>query len=57
MGITEAQLARRVGNIGASQVAAILGVSPWSNSTDVWYEVTGRVEPLPRIQRWSLATC
>jgi putative phage-type endonuclease len=46
MGITEAQLARRVGNIGASQVAAILGVSPWSNSTDVWYEVTGRVEPL-----------
>lgn len=46
MGITEAQLAKRVGNVGASQVAAILGVSPWSNSTDVWYEVTGRVEPL-----------
>jgi putative phage-type endonuclease len=31
--------------IGASDVAAILGVSPWSSSWDVWAEKTGRLEP------------
>jgi putative phage-type endonuclease len=31
--------------IGASDVAAILGVSPWASAWDVWAEKTGRLEP------------
>jgi len=31
--------------IGASEVAAILGLSPWKTAYDVWAEKTGRIEP------------
>jgi putative phage-type endonuclease len=30
--------------IGASEVAAILGISPWSSQWDIWADKTGRVE-------------
>lgn len=43
MPITPAQLARRKGHIGSSDVSAIMGRSPWANATDVWLQKTGRV--------------
>lgn len=35
----------RKGAIGASDVAAILGVSPWASAWDVWADKTRRTEP------------
>lgn len=37
-------LEKRRQSIGASEVAAILGVSPWSSQWDIWADKTGRVE-------------
>lgn len=31
--------------VGATDAAAILGVSPWRTAVDVWMEKTGRIEP------------
>lgn len=31
--------------IGASEVAAVLGISPWATAWEVWAEKTGRLEP------------
>ena len=45
MAITENQLAKRVGNIGASQVAANVGMDPYRNQREVWLECTGRLPP------------
>lgn len=35
----------RKGGIGGSDIAAILGLSPWTTPVDVWAEKTGRVTP------------
>lgn len=37
----------RESGVGASESAAILGVSPWSNATKVWLLKTGRIHPDP----------
>lgn len=44
MPATAEQLKERKGRIGASDVAAILGVSRWSSAYDVWLEKTGQIE-------------
>jgi putative phage-type endonuclease len=44
MPITEKQRARRGAHVGASDVAPILGLSPWKTAYDVWLEKTGKVE-------------
>lgn len=41
----EQWLADRKLAIGASDVAAIIGVSPWASAWDVWADKTNRVEP------------
>lgn len=43
----DAWLAERRNGLGASDVAAIFGVSRWSTAWDVWAEKTGRVQPEP----------
>lgn len=40
-------LATRKSGIGGSDVAAILGMSPWRSPLDVWLDKTGRSEPEP----------
>jgi len=45
MPITKTQLAQRRNHIGSSDMAAILGLSPYRSAWDVWAEKTGRVEP------------
>ncbi len=40
--LTEMQLRQRAHSIGASEIAAVVGVSPWSKPIDVWLEKTGR---------------
>lgn len=44
-GSREEWLANRRGGIGASDVAAILGVNPYRSAFQVWAEKTGNVEP------------
>jgi len=46
----------RMGAVGGSDIAAILGISPWRTAYSLWLEKTGRVTPpdisnLPHIQR------
>lgn len=48
MPITEAQIGRRQKYIGASDFAAILGLSPWKTWADVVAEKQGRLEPAPQ---------
>lgn len=38
-------LARRREGVGGSDVAAIMGVSPWKTPAQLWMEKTGRTEP------------
>ena len=38
-------LEQRKKGIGGSDVAAIMGLSPWRTPAEVWFEKTGRVEP------------
>jgi putative phage-type endonuclease len=45
MPLTQADLEARKQFIGASEVAAVLGVSPFKTAFEVWAEKTGRVEP------------
>lgn len=45
IGLTDEDLERRRKCIGASDVAAILGVSPWRSPWDVWADKTGRLQP------------
>lgn len=40
--LTEDQIAKRKGTIGASEIAAIMGASPFSSPVDVWLQKTGR---------------
>lgn len=39
-------LEARKSGIGGSDVAAVLGMSPWRSPMDVWLEKTGRSEPV-----------
>lgn len=41
----EEWLRQRTKGIGGSDVAAIMGFSPWKTPAQVWFEKTGRVEP------------
>ena len=41
----EEWLAQRTKGVGGSDVAAIMGLSPWKTPAQVWLEKTGRVEP------------
>ncbi len=45
MPTTEKQLAQRQRRIGASDVAAVLGISPWSTPYDVWLDKTNQLVP------------
>lgn len=45
MSLTPEQLAIRKNAIGASEVAAVLGLSPWESAADVYYRKVGDVEP------------
>ena len=47
MAITTQQKEERGRWIGSSDVAALLGLSPWRNVYDVWLEKTNRLEPQP----------
>ena len=44
-GLSEKQLALRRTGIGASEVAAVVGLHPTKKPIDVWAEKTGRTEP------------
>ena len=52
MPITEAQREQRRSHLGSSDMAAILGVSPWMNAYDVWLEKTGRLEDEEQDKKW-----
>lgn len=38
-------LEQRKHGVGGSEVAAIMGLSPWKTATQLWLEKTGRIEP------------
>lgn len=44
MPITDFQLEQRRKHIGSSDMACILGVSPWGTASDVWLDKTGKLE-------------
>lgn len=44
--LTADQIAARKSGIGGSDVAAILGLSPWRTPLDVWLDKTGQGQPL-----------
>jgi putative phage-type endonuclease len=51
----EAWLAERRAGIGGSDIAAILGLSPWRTAVDVWLDKTGQSEEVigdPEAMRW-----
>lgn len=48
LGLTPAQLEQRKGKIGASNAAAILGMSPYRGPMDEWLRLTGREVEAPR---------
>jgi len=43
--LTKEQLAERKNQIGGSDIASILGMSPWKTALQLWAEKTGTVEP------------
>jgi putative phage-type endonuclease len=43
--LTQEQLQARRRGIGASEVASVLGLTPWRTPFQVWLEKTGRLEP------------
>lgn len=47
MGLTATQLAKRSESLGASDIAALFGVSPFRTSYDLWLEKTGKLLPEP----------
>ena len=42
IGLTKEQIAERRETIGASEIAAVCGLSPWQSPFDVWLRKTGR---------------
>jgi len=51
MPITDHQREQRKKRLGASDAAAVLGVSPWSTAFDVWAEKTGRALDGPPLDK------
>lgn len=51
MPITELQRETRRKHIGSSDMAAVLGVSPWMSLYELWLEKTGRLEP-DKTKKW-----
>lgn len=47
-------LALRKTGVGGTDVAAILGVSPWATAVDVWMDKTGRAAPRPDSVRFKI---
>jgi putative phage-type endonuclease len=45
MTITAAQLEQRKKHVGSSDMAAVLGLSPWKSAWDVWVDKTGKLQP------------
>lgn len=43
--LSSEQIKMRLNGIGASEIPAVVGVSPWRSPMDVWLEKTGRSEP------------
>lgn len=43
--LTQAQISERVNYLGASEAAAVLGLSRWGTPLSVWAEKTGQIEP------------
>lgn len=52
--ITEQQKSERRAYVGASEIGAIMGVSPWASAWDVWAAKTGRLDETPDNERMSL---
>lgn len=52
----EAWLAERRKGIGGSDVAAIMGLSPWSTPVTVWLDKTGRSEPKEETEAMRIGT-
>jgi len=52
--LTADQIKIRRTGIGASEIAAIVGLNPWRSALDVWLEKTGRAQPFAGNARTSL---
>jgi len=52
MGITEEQRRARQGWLGSSDMAMVLGVSPYGNAYDCWMDKTGKLGPDPANKPW-----
>ena len=52
MPITELQRQQRRTHLGSSDMAALLGVSPFANAYDVWLEKTDRLEDEQKEKKW-----
>lgn len=49
-------LKERRSGIGGSDVAAILGLSPWRSAVQVWMDKTGRAQPQPETEAMRIGT-
>ena len=47
MGITDFQRSVRKNSLGSSDMAAVMGLSPWSTAYDVWLAKTGQLQEQP----------
>jgi putative phage-type endonuclease len=47
MALSESALERRKNHVGASEVAAVMGLSPWKTAHDLWLEKTDKLEEKP----------
>lgn len=55
MAITETQRADRKNQLGGSDIAKLMNLSPYGNKYDLWLEKTGRVQPKERTQGYITA--
>ena len=56
MSLTPQQLAERKNYIGASESAAVLGLSPFQSAADLYFEKVGDVEPRPATEAMESGT-
>lgn len=47
MALSESALERRKNHVGASEVAAVMGLSPWKTAHDLWLEKTNKLDEKP----------
>lgn len=52
----ERWLSERRGGLGGSDVAAVLGLSPWRTAVDVWLDKTGRAAPQEETEAMRIGT-